>query len=350
MHAAKQTGRARADSPVVEHVARAIAAARLPGLHFPGFFLGLHTHRLERERGMSISIPSGPHCTNLDGTVNFGAIAVVSDLALGGAMRAHLSQAMRMATLTLQFNFTGIPARGEIRAESRFDGLLQGISSTQGRVSGEVYADGKLLIRATGAFGTPPAPPGAKMHDVPWFETHKAQQQAPLPAKELHERERAILRRARAAARAAEKDAEHYRIHGHGQGHDRHGHSFIEHFWSQLPKQTKDGAECTVPLALHNGNRVGHAQGGVLFAMAVATAQRAVPTASVLTSATAWYIRAGTGHKLKVRSRILQHGRTVCVVQTQIRDAEKHLVLEVLTTHAYPEHHVHATPGRSQAS
>ncbi len=313
---------------VIEHVARAVAASRMPGLHFPGFFLGLHTHRLDQQ-GVSISIPEGPHCTNADGTVNFGAIAVVTDLALGGAMRVHLGQAIRMATLTMQFNFTGIPARGEIRADTRYEGLIQGISSKQGRVSGEVYAGKDLLIRANASFGTPPAPPGAQLSDVPWFELHKAQGIAAIPDTQLHERERDILRRATAAQRAAEKDT------------GRHGHGFIEHFWSQLPRQTRDGAVCSVPLALHNGNRVGHAQGGVLFAMAVTTAMKAVPTASVLSSATAWYIRAGSGHKLKVRSRILQHGRTVCVVLTEINDAEGHRVLEVVTTHVYPEHHVH---------
>ena len=34
---------------VIEHVARAVAASRMPGLHFPGFFLGLHTHRLDQQ-------------------------------------------------------------------------------------------------------------------------------------------------------------------------------------------------------------------------------------------------------------------------------------------------------------
>ena len=313
---------------VIEHVARAVAASRRPGLYFPGYFLGLHTHRLD-EKGVSISIAEGAHCTNADGTMNIGAIAVVTDLALGGAMRVHFGQAIRMATLNMQLNFTGIPARGEIRADTRFDGLLRGISSTQGRVSGEVYAGKELLIRATASFGTPPAPPGAQLTDVPWFELHKAQSVESIPEAHLHKREQDIMRRAKAALRAAEKDS------------GRHGHAFIEHFWSQLPRKTRDGAVCTVPLALHNGNRVGHAQGGVLFSMAVSTAMTALPTASVLSSASAWYIRPGTGHKLKVRSRILQHGRTMGVVLTEVTDAEGHRVLEAMTTHAYPEHHVH---------
>ncbi|MSQ72726.1 MAG: hypothetical protein EXR27_15765 [Betaproteobacteria bacterium] len=71
------------------------------------------------------------------------------------------------------------------------------------------------------------------------------------------------------------------------------------------------------------------------------SAMKALPTASVPTSAPAWYIRPGTGHKLKVRSRILQQGRTTVVVLTEVSDAEGHRVLEVMTTHAYPEHHVH---------
>lgn len=320
---------ARARPAIIEHVARAVAASRIPGLHFPGFFLGIRTHRLD-EDGVSISIPQGPHCTNADGTMNIGAIAVVTDLALGGAMRVHYGHAIRMATLTMQLNFTGIPARGDLRADTRFDGLIQGISSRQGRMSGEVYAGKDLLIRATASFGTPPAPPDAKLTDMPWFEAHKAQSMEPIPDAQLHKRELDIIRRAKAALRAAEKDA------------GRHGHAFIEHFWSQLPRKTRDGAVCSVPLALHNGNRVGHAQGGVLFAMAVSTAMKALPAASVLTSATAWYIRPGTGHKLKVRSRILQQGRTTVVVLTEVSDAEGHRVLEAMTTHAYPEHHVHA--------
>jgi acyl-coenzyme A thioesterase PaaI-like protein len=54
-----------------------------------------------------------------------------------------------------------------------------------------------------------------------------------------------------------------------------------------------------------------------------------------LTGASAWYISAGMGKSLRVRSRILQQGRTIAVVRTEVIGDNQRRVLELLTSHAF---------------
>ncbi len=305
---------------MLDHIARAMAGNREPGLHFPGFFLGLHAHAISQS-GVHMSLPYGPHCANANGDVNISALAVLADLAAGVAVREHIGPNIRMATLCLQLQFTGASARGDLHARTHCDGLLQGASATQGRAIGSIRSGHDAVCNIMASFATPSLPAGVNLVPMNWDLTGRAQANAPLTPKQMHVNERALVRRAKAALKSS-----------------AHGHSFVEHLWGHIARPVKGGASNTVPLGLHNGNRVGHVQGGVLFGIAAATAQAALPTVSKLTGASAWYISGGTGHSLRLRSRILQHGRTVGVVLTQVVDQNKRIVLEMVTNHAYPAH------------
>jgi len=307
------------EHPILQHVRSAIAANRRPGLHFPGFFLEMETIRLD-EQGAQFAVAHGPHCVNANGDMNIGAIALLADMGLGMAMRAHVSTVSRMATATLQLYFTGARATSSIECRGQFDGIFQGAQYKQGRVSGELTSAGQIICHGSGTFATPPAPPGVTMHALPLEHMGPRHRPQPMPVSEMSDDERLIMKAARSALRKASPER-----------------SFVEHFWEQIATPSGKeggGAANTVKFGPHIGNRVGHMQGGVIFAVAVATAVAAVPGNSLLTSASAWYISPGTGDRLKVRSTVLQLGKTIAVVRTEVLSG-KRLVLAMMTSHTY---------------
>ena len=85
---------------------------------------------------------------------------------------------------------------------------------------------------------------------------------------------------------------------------------------------------------MHIGNRVGHAQGGVTFGLACATASAALPTNWGLVAASAWYIGPGIGSYLKVKSTIVHQGLLTAVIHSRIENDQGRGVLEVVTSHA----------------
>jgi acyl-coenzyme A thioesterase PaaI-like protein len=58
-----------------------------------------------------------------------------------------------------------------------------------------------------------------------------------------------------------------------------------------------------------------------------------------LTAISAWYISPGEGRALKIRSKVVHHGRLVAVVRTEVtgkvHDGKRRKVFELMTTHAY---------------
>ncbi len=305
---------------LIERVRRGIAASRVPGLHFPGYFLGLHARGMDKSEAWT-AIPYGPHCTNTNGDMNIAAIALLADMGPGAAMRMHLPPASRMATATLQLQFTGIPVRSDLECHARFDGFFEGAAAVQGRTSGRLIADGKVVCHAVGTFATPPAPAGTKLVPVPWAAME--QLPPPLAVREMAVDEKSILKSARAALKSADAEVEVKR-------------SFIEHLWAQIASpRTGGGAGNTVRIGPHIGNRVGHVQGGVMVGIAAASAVAALPQNARLTGASAWYISAGMGKALRVRSRILQQGRTIAVVRTEVIGDNQRRILELVTSHAF---------------
>jgi len=308
---------------LIERVCRGIAANRVPGLHFPGYFLGLHARGMDMSEAWT-AIPYGPHCANANGDMNIAAIALLADMGPGAAMRMHLPVASRMATATLQMQFTGIPVRSDLECHARFDGFFEGASAVQGRTSGRLIADGKVACHAVCTFATPPTPPGTTLVPVPWAAME--QLPPPLAGREMAVDEKSILKSARAALKAADA----------GVGDKR---AFIEHLWAQIAKpraiEKGGGADNTVRIGPHIGNRVGHVQGGVMVGIAAASAVAALPANARLTGASAWYISAGMGKSLRVRSRILQQGRTIAVVRTEVIGDNRRRVLELVSSHAF---------------
>ena len=151
----------------------------------------------------------------------------------------------------------------------------------------------------SGTWVSPPLPEGRTLEPLPW-ERQRPFDAPALGPKDLTPPERAVMRRVEQALQAT-----------------RHG-DFLRQLWSPKIRHTLHGAASRFPIGLHVGNRVGHVQGGLLLNAALATAIAAVPHHPVLTAASAWYISPGQGKALTARSTVLQKGRNVAVVRTEV--------------------------------
>jgi acyl-coenzyme A thioesterase PaaI-like protein len=281
---------------------RGLALNRIPGLHFPGNFLDVSFDSVRRS-GVRLSLEPGPWCTDAGGEADLGALAMLADLALGASTRAQLSREARVATVSLALQFTGAPRKGRLRAQAQFQGFFQRAAGRLGlsRVSVE-GAQGQVCY-GTGSFMALQPPKGVTLHPVPLRKRGSPFSLFPDENK-LNQKEKKILASAEAALAA--------------------GGNFIENFW---------GGAGVLKNGLHAGNRVGHAQGGILIAMAAKSAAAKLSGDWRLGAVTALYISPGEGRTLRASSEVIHHGRLTAVVRTQVTGKNRRRVLEVVTTH-----------------
>ena len=305
------------DPRIRDRVLEGLARNREPGFHFAGHFLGVEfaAHGAEESR---VRLASGAHCEEHDAQVNVGAVALMADIALAGAVRASLTPEQRLATVSMHLQFTGAPVRGPLEATGFFEGFLEGGSGRQGLSRVAVMSGGRKVLFGSGAFMALSPPPGMTLHPMMRAVRREA---VPLAEHELTDAERGILHRADQAL--AEASARH---------------CFIRRFWGQDPRATKAGASCTMANGPHIANRVGHVQGGLLVGLAATTAMAALPASWMLSGISAWFVSPGEGPAMKARSRVVHHGRLTAVVRTEITGKDRRRVLEAVTTHAIRRH------------
>lgn len=301
-----------------EHVLRALALNRMPGFHFPGFFLGLSWDHVGK-RSATVSIQTGLHCVDCDGSANVAAVALLADHALSCAMRAHLQPGVRMVTVTLHLQFTGVKASGnQLVSHARLEKIYRGASLPQGICRGDVCAKGTVVCYTSGTFvGTLPLP-GVAISPLPW-QRSRPDRARRLNLRNLNAKERTVVRAARTAIRDQAK-----------------GRTFIQSFWGQMPVHSDGLAGSLVDIGPHMMNRVGHVQGGVLVGMAVSRAIAALPHRTLLTGVSAWFLSPGEKGPLRVESCVLRRGRNISVVRSKILGLREKLVLEVVSSHAPP--------------
>jgi acyl-coenzyme A thioesterase PaaI-like protein len=293
----------------------ALSNNRTPGYNFPGYFLDLQCTRYDTG-GVVLEMDTGAHNANADGTTHLAAITCLADFALAQACRTFVDPSIRTATMTLHLRFLGGEARGRLRAEAHSTGFSERTALAEADCFGRLISQGKEILRMSGTWGAPPAPEGRAMHPLPWARTEPAPPAPMLKPAELDPMERAAMRRVVESLRNA-KEGE-----------------FANRLWTPVVRNSGERALGRLPIGLHVGNRVGHVQGGFSISTALFTAIAAVPQHPLITAASAWYISPGQGKSLSARSSVLQRGRNVAVVRTELLATGGKRVLEVISNHA----------------
>ncbi len=294
---------------------RAISSNRAPGMHFAGYFLEFTPRRFD-SGGVEFTIDPGPHCADAGGRINRAALLYMADMTLAAANRVFTDPNRRTATLMLRVEFTGEAARGQMTASGKGSGFSPRTALPESVASGCITCDGREVMRMSGTWVSPPAPPGVVMRGLPWEGGENGAERPLLRKNELEAPEKALLRNVEKALRTA-----------------HHG-DLMRTLCDPLVKGSATGSMGRLPVGMQVGNRVGHVQGGFLINAALVTAEAAVPQHPLLTGASAWYISPGQGRAISARSVILQRGRNVAVVRTELFNAGRKLVLEVISNHA----------------
>ena len=293
-------------------VLTALALNRTPGFHFSGNFLGVQYHNITAQ-DVAVSLDHGAHCEDLAGHINLAVVALLADVAAASVVRANLTPAQRLATVSLHLQFTGAPLSGPLVARSEFDSFFNGARGRQGLSRVSLDAGGHRALFGSGAFMVLNPPTGVTMHPIA-SAVHAGA--LPLTEDELNVVERALLKRCEVALAKS----------GSPRG-------FLRELWAMQPQVTASGAQCRVDNGPHIGNRVGHMQGGLQIGLAATTASAALPAHWLLSAVSAWFIRPGEGRSLLATSRVVHRGGHTAVVRTVISGKGRRRVLEAVTTH-----------------
>lgn len=106
--------------------------------------------------------------------------------------------------------------------------------------------------------------------------------------------------------------------------------TFANHIGIQVTDIQKDLAEATLAITPETMNLYGVAHGGALFTLADVCAGMAARTDGrtyVTQQANVQFLRAARGGMATARSHVLHRGGTVCLIQVEITDEEKQLLL-----------------------
>jgi len=300
-------------------VLRGIALNREPGYHFAGNFLDLSYDHVGTDY-IALSVDALPHCADTDGQLTLSGFAILADLVMAAAVRAGLAPHTRLATVTMNLQFTGAPRTGRLAGHGTMHGFIEGAAGRQGMSGVEIRNAGGLVCTGSATFMVLKPPKGVELHPVP----HRRRGANPAPdiGGRLRPDEKKIL--AIADGVIADVRAQ--------------GGSFIRRFWGVRAKHAAGSAQSTVKNGPHIGNRVGHVQGGILLGLAAENAMAALTPHWSLTAISAWYISPGEGRSLKIKSKVVHHGRLIAVVRTEVtckgKDGRPRKVFELMTTHA----------------
>lgn len=306
----------RHDDAIRRRVLRALSLNRTPGYHFPGNFLELSFDRVA-SADTRLSFEAGPHCADAHGAADIGSIAMLADFALGTAVRAELDPATRLATVSMTLELSAAPRTGILSAASRCHGFLGEGRGRIGRSRVVIDGAGGEIGYGSAGFMVLKPPPHLASHAVPLRRRGDPDPPA-LGEADLAPDELRILRHADAALAQAAKARQ----------------PFIRQFWGFLPEAAHGAASCVMANGPHVGNRVGHAQGGILLGLAASTASASLPSSWVLSAVAAAFISPGEGPALKAQAHVIHHGQRLSVVRTEVTRSDGRRVLEVMSTHA----------------
>ncbi len=301
---------------IEQQVLRAIALDRTPGYHFCGNFLGLNFDALKGNKAR-VTLPTTPWVIDDQGHIDPFVMAVLTDFALANAVRTATPPEARLATVSLNLQFTGELFVGDMTAHAELEGFFTEASGRLAMTRGSVWANGRVVAFGSANFMVLPAPRGTVLHPVPWL--YQPVPDLPLPAPEtLSEAEQWLVARSQDTLRSLAPDQ--------------------LGFWSAflgIETQVRDKyAKVTIPNGPHVGNRVGHVQGGISLGLALLSANRALSEEWRCSGIHASYVSPGTGPTLSSETTVTHRGRLTAVGCTQVLGENDRVVLDVMTNHA----------------
>jgi hypothetical protein len=110
-------------------VLRGIALNREPGYHFAGNFLDLSYDHVGTDY-TALSVDVAPHCAEADAQLSLSGFAILADLVTAAAVRAGLPPHTRLATVTMNLQFTGVPRTGRLSGRGAMHGFVEGAAGT----------------------------------------------------------------------------------------------------------------------------------------------------------------------------------------------------------------------------
>ncbi|PYE25485.1 hypothetical protein C7410_10462 [Paraburkholderia silvatlantica] len=288
----------QAYSPEQNAVLDALIRNRSPGWSFTGHLLGISYDRIGDTNCM-LRCASADHVLDDIGRVDFGAVAVLGDLALGVCSREATGASVRMATMSIGLTMHDAIGQGDLTARSQLSSYdpRTRISTSLARI----FCGNSLLCTLNGVFKVLPAPEGLATLDPRFRSNDSVGEYQCSELTDLTDREARIYSRVAGTASAS-------------------GQSFLSRFWGFEVKTSRAGASGRVEIGPHIGNRVGHVQGGILYAFAAEVARVAAGGAFRLVSMHASYHRPGEGGVLCANALRSYQGRTTSVINTAVTD------------------------------
>jgi len=275
---------------IAEEALAAVARTRAQGLHFWGQAVGVSTVG----RDDDATLMRLDAATSEDTT----ALATLSDLCLGFAVRARLGSGHGLATASLSLQHTAAP-RGAVVCGSRVvwtDGERRAL--TQAYLEDET---GALVGSAQAWFLVVPLGPDVVVTPMPWERT-PVDVPVLAPGDLSPTEHAAAVAATRARARAASS-----------------GLPLSEELLGLSWKPDgDDGLLGTSDLGPHLANRVGDAQGGAIYGAAATAARRLAGPGQRLAGGAMQYLRPGRGEQLAVTATAVRRGRRAEFVEVEV--------------------------------
>ena len=295
--------------PCTRRVLEALHAARTPGWMFPAHFLDIFFEPAGAERGACALMQAGPHCLDATGRVSHAALAVLADVCMAAAVRAHAGREVRIATLTLRLSFGALPAAGRLRAAAHVRMMPAQLAMNSAIVGVEIRdAGGAMVCSGEATFAALENRQQTASHPLPTASTLTGG----LRPAALAPDEQPVWEWARTAAIEADGAA-----------------SFLDRFWSlhsPMPPRSEGGVAWSVGLGRHNSNRVGHLQGGVLLGLLASACRQATAPQFALVDIAVQYLEAASEQQLAVHAHPVRSGGSAAASHASLRGADGKLL------------------------
>jgi acyl-coenzyme A thioesterase PaaI-like protein len=291
-------------SVVAEHLIedralQAIAMTRTRGMHPLGHFVGI-SGRPSPTGTVRLTLSAMQDSEGGQaGAVPLLAFCVFADLVVGSAIRSHIGPGARLGTVMLSLQHRRVNVHGDVRGS----GYAPPPQNAYGTAHAVCTIGDEVVGHAQASAAALPAPPGRTPPLLPW-ERDVLPEVPELTRADLRPDEAQFLTNVQAAsARAA--------VSGSSVQDE-----LLDFVWEP---EAPDGDCGVLTIGPELSNRVGHIQGGVLYAAGARAAGRTLGEGRwELAEGSYQFHRPAEGRSLAARTTVLRRGRSTAFVQVHL--------------------------------